>query len=68
MDKNQLTPAQVKDIEERVAKAATALKELELQPRASVQAINTGNDIFSTKVIVYLEDTKYTSPVQKKDL
>jgi len=68
MDKNQLTPAQVKDIEERVAKAAAFLKELQLQPQASVQAMNMGNDVFAQKVIVYLQDQKYLSPIKKGDL
>ena len=68
MDKNQLTPEQVKDIEERVAKAAAFLKELQLQPQASVQAMNMGDDVFAQKVIVYLQDQKYLSPIKKGDL
>lgn len=68
MNPNDLTAEQRKDIEERVAKASEMLKELKLVPKASVQAINNGNDTFGMKVIVYLEDQVYISPIQTKDL
>lgn len=68
MNPNDLNAEQRKDIEERVAKASKMLEELKLTPKASVQAVNSGDDVFSTKVIVYLEDNKYLSPLQKKDL
>lgn len=68
MDPRQLTAEQVKDIEERVASAKKSLEELQLKPVASVQSVNVGDDVFSQKVIVYLQDLKFTSPVQQKDL
>ena len=53
------------DINERVAKAKKLLEELQLQPQASVQSVNMGDDIFAQKVIVYLQDTRYTkSPIK----
>ena len=64
MNPETYSPKQRKDIEERVAKAKKMLEELQLQPSASVQAVNTGNDIFSLKVIPYLQDNKFTSPIQ----
>lgn len=53
------------DINERVAKATKLLEELQLQPQASVQSVNMGDDVFAQKVVVYLADKKYVkSPVQ----
>ena len=68
MNPQDYSPEMRKDIEERVAKAMKLLGDLQLQPQASVQAVNTGNDIFATKVICYLQDMKYTSPIKKSDL
>lgn len=53
------------DINERVEKAKKLLEELQLQPQASVQSVNVGDDVFAQKVIVYLADIKYTkSPIK----
>lgn len=53
------------DINERVAKAKKLLEELQLQPQASVQSVNMGDDIFAQKIIVYLQDVRYTkSPIK----
>lgn len=68
MNPLDLNPEQYKDIEDRVAQATKALADLNLTPKASVQAVNDGKDVFGLKVIVYLEDNKYLSPIQKKDL
>lgn len=68
MNPQNLTEDQRKDIEDRVAQATKALADLNLTPKASVQAKNTGDDVFAFKVIVYLEDNKFLSPIQKKDL
>lgn len=68
MNSHEYTEEEKKDIEERVEKAKTMLAELNLQPSAQVQKVNTGNDIFADKVIPFLQDTKYTpklSPIQK---
>lgn len=62
------SPEMRKDIEARVAKAKKALEDLQLQPTANVQSINVGDDVFSQKVIVYLQDTRYKSPIQKGDI
>ncbi len=68
MNKEDLTPVQIGDIEGRVATAKAFLEKCQLQPTASVSSVNTGDDIFATKIIVYLQDTKYLSPISKKDL
>ncbi len=68
MNPNDLTPEQVGDIDGRVATAKVFLEKCQLQPTASVSSVNTGDDIFATKIIVYLKDTKYLSPISKKDL
>lgn len=68
MNPNDLSLEQRNDIEERVAKAKKVLEDLQLQPTASVRAVNTGDDTFATKVIVYLADQKYLSPIKKSDL
>ena len=56
---NKYTDEQVKDIQEREAKAIEALKELELTPSAYVMKTNIGDDTFVDKVVPYLQDTKY---------
>lgn len=68
MNPNDLTEEQRKDIDKRVAQASKALTDLNLTPKASVQATNTGNDIFALKVVVYLEDNKFLSPITKNDI
>lgn len=68
MNPSNYTKEQQTDIEDRVKKGIAALKELNLQPSSAVQAVNTGNDVFATKIISYLQDTKYTSPIKKSDL
>lgn len=60
MQQNDYSPEEQKDIEERVEKAKKALEDLQLFPAASVFTVNTGNDVFATKVIAYLQDKKYT--------
>lgn len=60
MTKTDYTPEQITDIQERVEKAKTALKELQLRPAVAVQAVNVGQDIFAMKNIPYLQDEKYT--------
>lgn len=51
--------SQIKDIEEREKKALEFLKELQLTPSASMQAVNTGNDVFAMRVIPHLADLKF---------
>lgn len=68
MNPSDLTPEQRKDIESRVAQAKVMLENLHLQPTASVQSVNVGDDVFSQKVIVYLADQKFLSPISKKEL
>lgn len=68
MNPSDLSKEQIIDIEERVAKAKKALEDLQLQPTAHVQSVNVGDDVFSQKVVVYLADKKYLSPLQKKDI
>lgn len=58
---NKYTDEQVKDIEGREQKALQFLIEMELTPSAVLQAVNLGNDIFATKVIPFLKDTKFAS-------
>ncbi len=55
------TDEQIKDIQERIEKANAMLKELELFPSASVSSENLGDDVFGTKVIAYLQDSKFTA-------
>lgn len=78
----EITPEQRKDIEERVAKAATILKELQLVPAVQTSSVNLGgidpkfNGIFGTYLQCFLQDTKYAempknsveSPIQADDL
>lgn len=59
MNENAYTKEQQEDIQERVAKAIVALKELELQPACMPQLQNTGDDIFGIKLIPFLQDLKY---------
>ncbi len=54
------TEEQVKDIQEREKKGLELLKDLQLNPSASVQKVNMGNDMFVDKVTPFLADTKYT--------
>lgn len=68
MNPAEYTIEQKADIEVRVKKAQDFLKELNLQPSSFVSPVNTGDDVFALKVTSYLQDTKYTSPVQRKDL
>lgn len=68
MNPNDLTPVQRMDIEDRVAKAKKMLEELQLQPTASVSSVNVGNDVFSQKVVVYLQDHKFLSPLSSTDV
>jgi len=68
MNPNELTEVQRKDIEGRVAQATKALADLNLTPKASVQATNIGDDVFGFKVVVYLEDNKFLSPITKNDI
>lgn len=54
------TKEQIKDVEEREAKALAYLKELELTPAGAIRYENIdGQDMFVTRVIPYLQDTKY---------
>lgn len=65
MNPQDYSPGQKKDINDRVEKAKKALQDLQLQPMASVQSVNVGDDVFSQKVIVYLADLKYIkSPIK----
>lgn len=68
---NKYTPEQIKDVQEREAKALAYLKDLELTPSAILSMSNNGNDVFGVKVQPYLQDTKYqgkVSPLQQNDL
>ncbi len=63
------TKEQIKDVEEREAKALVMLKELQLTPAAVLQKVNMGGDMFVDKVICYLQDIKYQpTKVDKKDV
>lgn len=71
MSPQNYTPEQQKDIEERVEKAKTALKELDLQPGCLVSPVNIGEDVFALRPVAYLQDTKYAnkvSPITKEDV
>lgn len=68
MKPEDYTPEMQKDINERVGKAAKMLEDLKLHPQASVSAVNNGDDTFALKVVVYLQDLKFKSPIQAKDL
>ena len=56
---NTLTEDQKSDIKERAEKGMAYLKELELVPSAFVTSVNTGDDVFGTKIQAYLRDVKY---------
>lgn len=67
MNPQDYSESQRKDIEERVEKAKSYLKELQLQPAAIMQMANVGKDIFGVQPLVYLQDLKYqnvVSPIQ----
>lgn len=55
----EYTEAQIKDIKERELKGLQALKDLSLTPSAQLTSVNTGGDIFATKVTPFLQDLKY---------
>lgn len=57
---NQLSEEQIKDVEEREAKALAFLKELELTPAAQMSFENVGGDRFVSRVQPYLQDTRYS--------
>lgn len=64
-----LTKEQEEDIKNREAKALEMLKELELSPQAVVYAvlIDPEQGIFGTKVIPYLQDTKFSKKEENKE-
>ncbi len=67
------TDEQIKDVQEREAKALEVLKELQLSPAAVVHKVNLGDDVFADKVQPYLRDIKYSkpeivSPIQVEDI
>lgn len=68
MSPDQYSPAQKEDIEKRVAQAKTFLEGLNLQPACFVTPVNMGDDTFALKTIAFLQDLKYTTPIQRKDL
>ncbi len=71
MNPSGYSPEQQKDIEERVEKAKTLLKDLQLQPGTLMTPVNMGDDVFALKPISYLQDTKYAhkiSPITKNDI
>jgi hypothetical protein len=71
MNPKDFTEEQLKDIAERIDKARTMLSELQLRPSASVSVENIGDDVFATKVVPYLHDTKFAptiSPIQKDEV
>lgn len=68
MSPDQYTQAQKEDIEKRVAQAKVFLEGIGLQPACFVTPVNMGDDVFALKTIAYLQDVKFTAPIQKKDL
>lgn len=60
MNKDQYTPEQQKDIEERVQKALSTLEELQLYPACIPSFHNDGKNVFGIKLTPYLQDKKYT--------
>lgn len=68
MNPSDYSPEQKIDIEKRVALAKTYLESLNLQPAVIIQPVNMGDDVFGFKPIAFLQDTKYTAPLQRKDL
>lgn len=69
MDQNSYTEEQRTDINDRVAKAVEALKELQLSCAAVTASERVGDNVFGIKVIPYLKDLKYEpaipSPIQQ---
>lgn len=65
----QYTPEQIKDIQEREAKALAYLAELQLTPSAQLSMENMNRtDVFGIRCQPYLQDTKYApvaSPYEK---
>lgn len=68
MNPEDFTAEQRKDIESRVEKAKKLLDELLLQPACIMQPVNIGDDTFALKPIPFLQDTKYSSPIQLDDI
>ena len=62
----EYTPEQIKDIQEREAKAIQSLKELELTPASYVAPVNLGQDVFGMQVKGFLQDTKYAKKDEPK--
>lgn len=56
---NKYSEEEIKDITEREKKCLDFLKENNMTPAAQVSKINVGNDMFTDKVIPYLQDIKY---------
>lgn len=68
MNPSDYTIEQRKNIEERVEKAKNLLIDLQLQPAVIVQPVNIGDDVFALKPMPYLQDLRYTSPIQKEQI
>ena len=71
MQPNKLNEKQIKDIQDREAKALAYLKANFLTPACIIEKVRIEGDIFVDKLRPYLQDLKYTatsSPVQRKDL
>lgn len=68
MNPSEYSDEQKKDIEKRVAQAKMYLAGLNLQPACWMTPSNIGDDVFALKATAFLQDTRYTSPVQKKDI
>ena len=61
---NKLNEEQIKDVKDREAKALATLKELQLTPACQLFYENIGNDGFVTRAMPYLQDVKYSKPVE----
>ncbi len=61
MPKENYTPEQVTDIEERVKEANAVLEKLQLCVGAMLSKVNLGDDVFGDKVVCYLQDKKYAA-------
>lgn len=56
-----------KEITERIEKARKFLEENHLNLSAQIYFENIGNDAFATKVLPYLQDTKYDKSTSKTE-
>lgn len=64
--KKTYTPEEIEDIKKRQQEVIDFLKEKQVNPIAYLSYHNLGDDTFSTKVDIILQDTKFTEKTKEE--